>query len=423
MPKTKKNKKILGLTGVFLTVAMMALIMLFHTVIHQSQMVKAEEAVYNLLQVQRAIRAYVKETIRPEMYRLEEQGILQQGYFSPELMSRSYVSREVLKLFIDSQGKEFSSTVFRYASLSPHNLKNLATPFEQQLLKRFAANEISEYCERIILGGEKILFYAVPLDRFASSCMACHSDPALAPPSLVQRYEDSQGFHRRPGELSGLMSISIPLASFEDQCAKTSAAVAVLTAIGFVGVFFLIRVLLAKKDVQDLLLEQQNAELDRLSTTDPLTGLWNRLRFNHEIIQLISQVHTSEEPLAMLIIDIDHFKEINDSFGHSIGDEVLKIFGAFLQQQSRKTDFVSRVGGEEFVILTVGMNRYDLELFAQRLLDKMTEVTYPHGLRVTASLGITLYHDGEDHSLFFSRADKAMYRSKEKGRFCYTIEG
>nr|WP_320050259.1 diguanylate cyclase [uncultured Desulfuromonas sp.] len=406
-----------------MTVAMMALIVLFHTVIHQGQMVKAEEAVYNLLQVQRAIRAYVKETIRPEMYRLEEQGILQPGYFSPELMSRSYVSREVLKLFIDSQGKEFSSSVFRYASLSPHNLKNLATPFEEQLLKRFAANEISEYCEKIIQGGEEILFYAVPLDRFGSSCMGCHSDPALAPPSLVQRYGDSHGFHRRPGELSGLMSISIPLASFKDQCAKTSAAVAVLTAIGFVGVFFLIRVLLAKKDVQDLLLEQQNAELDRLSTTDPLTGLWNRLRFNHEIVQLISQVQTSEEPLAMLIIDIDHFKEINDSHGHSTGDEVLKIFGAFLQQQSRKTDFVSRVGGEEFVILTVGMNRYDLGLFAQRLLDKMTEVTYPHGLRVTASLGIALYHDGEDHSLFFSRADKAMYQSKEKGRFCYTIEG
>ena len=238
MLKTGKNKKILVLTGVFLAIAMVALITLFHVVIHHNQMVKAKEAVYNLLQVQRAIRKYVHLTIRPEIYRLQEQGVLEPGYFSPELMSRSYVSREVLKFFIDLQGKEFSSSVFRYASRFPHNLKNQATAFEEQLLEQFEKNEINEYCERIIQDGRDVLFYAMPLDRFDVSCLPCHSDPALAPPSLVKRYADGHGFYRREGEMSGLMSISIPLASFNAQCVKISAVVAFLTALGLWRSFF-----------------------------------------------------------------------------------------------------------------------------------------------------------------------------------------
>ncbi len=421
MLQTGKNKKILALTGVFLGIAMVALIVLFHTVIHKSQMLKAQEAVYNLLQVQLAIREYVHDTIRPEIYRLQDQGVMQADYFSPELMSRSYISREVLKTFLDLQGKEFSASIFRYASRSPLNLENQATAFEEQLLSKFENDEISEYCEKNVQNGQAALFYAIPLGRFDSSCLLCHSDPAIAPPSLVARYGDSHGFYRQEGQLSGLMSISIPLARFNAQCVKTSTVVAFLTALGFVAVYFMIRALLVKKDGQDLLLEQQNRELDRLSTTDPLTGLWNRLRFNHETPRYIAQAQSRKESLAMAVIDIDHFKKINDTFGHSIGDEVLKRFSAYLQQQCRKADFLARLGGEEFVILTPGMDRTELEQFAQRLLEGMLSVEYPHNLQLTASVGFALYQAGDDQSVFFSRADRAMYQSKQDGRYCYNM--
>ena len=155
--------------------------------------------------------------------------------------------------------------------------------------------------------------------------------------------------------------------------------------------------------------------------TDPLTGLWNRLRFNHEAPKYISQAQSSSAPLALAVIDIDHFKKVNDTYGHAVGDEVLKLFSAFLQRQSRKTDFVARLGGEEFVIMTMGMERVELEQFCRRLLAGMPRVDYPHELQLTASIGMALYRSGEDQSLFFSRADQAMYQSKEKGRYCYTM--
>ncbi|MBN2644986.1 MAG: diguanylate cyclase [Desulfuromonadaceae bacterium] len=421
MLKTQKNKKILQLTGISLFLAMVALLGVFYSSLHLGVMEKAYDTVANLLQIQGAIRGYVQHVMRPEVYRLQQAGKLEYDYFSAELMSRSYVSSEVLKRYLDQSPHGVTGAVFRYASRSPLNFKNKATEREENLLQLFEQGTTGEYREVLTEDGQEVLFYAVPLGTFDTSCMRCHSDPVLAPPSLVERYGTDSGFHQQAGALSGLMSISIPLADYHREFKRSFGYVALATVLGFCLIFFFIYCLLSKKDAHDLLLVEKNRELDRLSSTDTLTGLCNRLRFDSEMDFLLQQTRQSQVPLAMLVLDLDHFKQVNDAFGHATGDQVLQYFASYLSSASRKSDFIARLGGEEFVVLVQGVEGEELVLYVQRLMQGLRDVRYPEGLRLTASIGVTLLRPQEDKKAFFSRADEAMYASKRNGRDCYTL--
>lgn len=419
--KTHKNRNILGLTGGALAIALLVLLWLFYGAIQRKVMHEAHDTVSNLLHIQQSIRCYVQNVVRPEVYRLQDEGILAEDYFSPELMSRSFVSSEILKLFTTQKNNGARGVVFRYASLSPLNPENKATSHEEDLIQRFEKGQLRAYEEETSPAGEDLLYFARPLDRFESRCMYCHGDPADAPESLVERYGSTHGFQRQVGQLSGIMSITIPLGYFQDQGQKTFFYVAAVTITGFILVFLVIYLLLQRKDTQDQLLLLKNHELDLLSTTDVLTGVWNRLRFNQEVDILIEKAHECDVALGMLLLDLDHFKKVNDFYGHNVGDEVLERFAGFLTRMCRRTDFIARFGGEEFVILIQGMDAAELEQYAQRLLHQMPQVEYPCDLRVTASIGLAELQRGEDRTQFFCRADQALYKSKEKGRYCYTM--
>jgi len=419
--KTHKNRNILCMTAGALAIALAILLLLFHGAIQRKVRHEAHATVSNLLHIQQAIRCYVQNVVRPEMYRLQDEGILAEDYFTPELMSRSFVSAEILKLFTQRQNDGAQGVVFRYASLSPLNMENKANPQEEELIHRFEKGELDAYEEVISTGGQDLLYFARPLDRYETRCLYCHGDPADAPESLVRRYGTTHGFERQAGQLSGIMSITIPLGYFQYEGRKTFMYVAAVTVAGFALIFLVIYLLLRRKDSQDHLLLQKNQELDLLSTTDVLTGVWNRLRFNQEVDILIAQAHTCDTPLGMLLLDLDHFKKVNDLYGHNVGDEVLERFAGFLTRMCRRTDFIARFGGEEFVVLIQGMDATELEQYAQRLLQQMPEVEYPCDLNVTASIGLAVLQGGEDRTQFFCRADRALYESKDKGRYCYTM--
>jgi diguanylate cyclase (GGDEF)-like protein len=416
-----KNLRLLRLTMLTLVIAMLSLQTLFFVAIRREIMSEAQDTVTNILNVQQAIRNYVETVLRPETYRLQNQDILDADYFSPELMSRSFVSRKTIDIFSQLHDDSFPDFIFRYASDSPLNLENQATNEELMLINRFDQNNQTEFREIRQISGIDHLFYALPLDRFTSACLHCHGNPEDAPAILTERYGRTHGFRRNVGELSGIMSITLDLTPYKDKSLRAFFLVSAIILIIFITIFILFWKMLLTKDNQDQILLQKNEELDRLSSIDTLTGVWNRLQLDREMIRSMALASRQGTSLAMIVIDLDHFKQVNDNYGHSIGDQVLKCFADFLQKMCRKSDFIARYGGEEFIIVAPQINKKELIVYAERLLENMGSVEYPLGLQLTASLGLAMMQSGEDAKQFFCRADSALYTSKAEGRFRYTL--
>jgi diguanylate cyclase (GGDEF)-like protein/PAS domain S-box-containing protein len=176
--------------------------------------------------------------------------------------------------------------------------------------------------------------------------------------------------------------------------------------------------------VRDITLRKQTEETIRsLAYHDPLTGLPNRLLFNDRLTQAIERARRNRQRLAVMILDLDRFKLINDSLGLASGDQVLRAVGERLVGLLRRSDTVARLGGDDFLLLLPGVDGAESAAkVAQKLLDAFA---YPlaiddQELHVGASLGITLYpHDGEDTETLIRNADTALYRAKEHARGGY----
>ena len=160
-------------------------------------------------------------------------------------------------------------------------------------------------------------------------------------------------------------------------------------------------------------------ELARLGQRDPMTNLPNRLLMLDRLESAIAAARRRETRIAVLFIDLDHFKRINDTLGHAIGDEALKLAARRLQSAVRDSDTVSRHGGEEFLVLLPDISQAaDAVSIAQKLLAALAAPARvgEHRLHLSASVGITIYpEDAEDAQTLISRADAAMYRSKRRG--------
>ena len=143
-------------------------------------------------------------------------------------------------------------------------------------------------------------------------------------------------------------------------------------------------------------------------TRDPLTGALNRSG--------IEPVFTTEIPIISLaFIDIDHFKKINDNYGHTVGDEVLVEFTSVISKNCRDTDFLARWGGEEFILVCPNTTIDQLFELTESLRNLLEEHEWPHGIQLTSSFGIA-QKKNEDISSFIERADQALYSAKAQGR-------
>jgi diguanylate cyclase (GGDEF)-like protein/PAS domain S-box-containing protein len=170
--------------------------------------------------------------------------------------------------------------------------------------------------------------------------------------------------------------------------------------------------------------EQKHTEerIHYLANYDLLTGLPNRTQLNDHLNYALSLAKCGNGHLALMFLDLDHFKDINDSLGHSIGDALLVELAKRLQQVLRTEDTVTRMGGDEFILLLPGVNAIGAAHVAQKLLDAIAEsyLIELYELALTASIGIALYpEDGVDLETLCKSADAAMYRAKQEGRQCY----
>lgn len=181
---------------------------------------------------------------------------------------------------------------------------------------------------------------------------------------------------------------------------------------------------LSKEKTEKLAQELQtaNEKLRELATKDGLTGLFNHRYFQEALDREISRALRYEKPLTLVLLDIDHFKKVNDTYGHPAGDVVLKVISAMLKKVVRESDLVARYGGEEFASILPETDLKGGAILAERLRRAVEATEIPAGnetLKVTISLGVTTYNHSAGtggKAALISAADKGLYHSKESGR-------
>jgi len=170
-------------------------------------------------------------------------------------------------------------------------------------------------------------------------------------------------------------------------------------------------------------LAELNRRLERQAHTDPLTGVWNRYRIEQALDAEVAAGERYGRPCTVLIFDVDHFKRINDTYGHSIGDGVLAGLAAILRETLRPSDYFGRWGGEEFIAVLSHTSLADGLGVAERLRARLAGILFIHGEHVTTSIGAATWRPGDDRRSLLDRADRALYRAKRGGRNRVCPEG
>ena len=173
-------------------------------------------------------------------------------------------------------------------------------------------------------------------------------------------------------------------------------------------------VLHLKKEIKTR--KELEVQLEKLATLDRLTSIFNRYKMDLTLDEQIEIAKRYKRDLSLIFFDIDHFKKINDKYGHKTGDMVLKELSKLIQVTIRKSDVFGRWGGEEFLIILPETTKKEAVKLAEKLRHKIQEYNFPAIGKLTCSFGVTSYKDGDTIETMLSRVDKKLYLAKESGR-------
>ena len=303
------------------------------------------------------------------------------------------MTRELSEMLEKNLGYSFHIT-----SLKPLNPSNRPDPEEIQALQTFerGAPERS-WIEPM---GDRTYFrYMGPL-KTEASCLACHA---------------KQGY--QVGDIRGGISVSFDVRELQGKL-RTNLQTILILAVLTIALLVTSLIVLFRQMVTRL--KEAREQLVTLATTDALTGLPNRRSILQRTEEEMERHRRSGEPLGCLMLDVDHFKQVNDRFGHAAGDEVLRQVARVLKETLRPYDVVGRFGGEEFLVVLPGSDHGTIRKVAERLRSRLPEQvqtgTPESPLPVTASFGIAIYRVGEGVDDLLARADRGMYVAKGLGR-------
>jgi diguanylate cyclase (GGDEF)-like protein len=172
-------------------------------------------------------------------------------------------------------------------------------------------------------------------------------------------------------------------------------------------------------DISELKLAE--AKLAEMARSDSLTGVANRRQFDESLHQALARSRRDGRQMALLCLDIDHFKSINDNYGHPVGDAVIVAFSQRLQACIREVDLLARLGGDEFVVLIENAVPGSAETIAEKILAAMQQpmAAGGHDLQIGTSIGVAYSRPGHSEAEFFKLADQALYEAKKAGRNRY----
>ena len=166
-------------------------------------------------------------------------------------------------------------------------------------------------------------------------------------------------------------------------------------------------------------LSARSETLEQAALTDGLTGMQNRRYFDDALKEYLGEFKRIGKPIGLLVLDLDHFKMVNDTHGHDVGDEVLREVAGCLKNFTRYHDIAARLGGEEFAVVAPNMDMEGLSKFAERIRRAVSDLVIQSGnvrLKVTTSIGVAVWDGKEEADGFYRRADRMLYQAKRLGR-------
>lgn len=401
--------KYLFITTVFIVIFISVSILL-KIEVESFAMYEANVKLDRVLTNQKALHGYIENELKPVIYKLKDEKKLYEEFFNPKILSFTYIARSVYRIENELYKKNDKPELYyKLAAANPRNGLNKATEFEQELIDKFNKDKnLKEYKNVTDFNGKKYLFFAKPVTPNKQSCLKCHSDPKIAPQELRTMYGDVKGFHEKLDDIRAILSIKIPLGSElkygNEYYSKLLIIIFVALLIVYITIIYLLR-----------RLDKKNEALYKLSTIDQLTQMSNRREFDKDIHSSMIKAQREKSSLFLLMLDIDYFKKINDTFGHQVGDEILIEVAKVIQNSTREYDKSYRVGGEEFMVILKDISKEEAHSLALRIKDDIQK-HYSKDKKITASLGICEYNHEDDATIFYKKTDDALYRAKENGR-------
>ncbi len=289
----------------------------------------------------------------------------------------------------------------RITSLQPLNPHNDPDPFERAALMRFDAGENEVFAKERV-GANTFYRYMIPL-LTESSCLQCH--PAY-----------------QVGDVRGGLSVRFNIDNFQAALAKNLYTTLFLAVITLGALLLIVQRLIRRLHAK---LRKAEEKLERLVVTDELTGLKNRRYLYERLPMALKLARRHRNPVSCIMLDLDHFKVVNDSFGHEFGDRLLVAIAELLRDDFRETDILCRYGGEEFIIVLLNTDLDAATKKAESLRQTIARQRIDldgENVTVTASFGVAWFDPhapeaGENRTdLLLKRADVALYRAKNNGR-------
>jgi len=333
---------------------------------------------------------------------------------------------EISKRFSQNVNGE---VVVRTVSDRPRNIKNMANDFELNEIKYFKkhTNAAEKFTQN-----EGSFYYTKPM-YIKESCLKCHGKREETIPSVSQNYETAYDY--KVGDIRGLLNIEIKrkdiFAGLYTDFLENLLGTILIYILFLIIIFIFIQKMRKqeedytrklKKDIQKKThkIQKQKEILHEQAYHDTLTGLPNRALFQDRLRYALKHAKRHNKSMALLFIDLDHFKEINDSLGHHIGDKLLIEVTKLFRSQIRDDDTLARLGGDEFTIIMENLLKaHNASILAEKIQQALKKAIHidEHELYITCSIGISSYpQDSKDVESLLKFADVAMYKAKEEGR-------
>jgi diguanylate cyclase (GGDEF)-like protein len=344
-----------------------------------------------------------------------DKGLLPNPFFPPSVKDRdvitpsgrhlTLVNPAYMTRLINELAQNEHQMSSRVSSLKPLRPENIADVWETSALQSFekGALEISS----LVTEEDSIRYLRLmrPLVT-EESCLPCHVH---------------QGY--KTGDIRGGISIKLPMTLFESSLRKEIGiflvAHGVIWLLGLTGLYIgytRLRLHTKERNIAEAELVRLNVILEDQATTDSLTGLCNRRKFFEKLQEKILEAKRYKMPLTLIFIDIDHFKAINDTYGHDVGDSTLQELVNVVINMIRQTDIFARLGGEEFVILTYNNDIRSGRDLAEKIRSCVEQHRFPQIGAVTCSFGVAQQNVDDTAETVIKRADAAMYAAKREGR-------
>lgn len=289
------------------------------------------------------------------------------------------------------------SFLFRITSLNPLNPTNKPDQFEQTALMAFTKGS-TEYSTFETNGGQVFFRYMAPIATL-KPCLTCHAQ---------------QGY--KVGDIRGGISVSLPATDVLKRINENRSYIIVI-AIGIMALIFALIRYVSHVFIGDLNRAEQ--QLQEMASRDFLTSLLNRREAYRQIEEEMARARRTGGPVAFILFDIDHFKQLNDTWGHNSGDMILKKLAGKLLAALRDYDIACRYGGEEFLVVSPSTEAEQAFKLAERLRMTIAATNFSsdaHDIPITVSIGVAELRDDDSIETVIARADAALYRAKESGR-------